>query len=74
MGFDDCLDEPRKSRFEFGIARHVVHLHAMALAAEGTAVIVNYASSKAGADTVVGGMVAAGLWPARQEPLQPLVI
>src|SRR6202030_2092595 len=33
---------------------------AKSLAAEGASVVVNYASSKAGADTVVAGIVAAG--------------
>src|ERR1700742_5239005 len=33
---------------------------AKALAAEGASVVVNYASSKAGADTVVAAIVAAG--------------
>ena len=33
---------------------------AKALAAEGAAVVVNYASSKAGADVVVGAIVGAG--------------
>jgi NAD(P)-dependent dehydrogenase (short-subunit alcohol dehydrogenase family) len=33
---------------------------AKALAAEGASIVVNYASSKAGADTVVAAIVAAG--------------
>jgi 3-oxoacyl-[acyl-carrier protein] reductase len=33
---------------------------AKSLAAEGASVVVNYASSKAGADTVVAAMLAAG--------------
>ncbi|MEA3121584.1 MAG: 3-oxoacyl-[acyl-carrier protein] reductase [Paraburkholderia sp.] len=49
-----------KAAIVTGASKGIGAAIAKALAAEGAAVIVNYASSKAGADAVVGAITAAG--------------